>query len=176
MSTTLLDWGFIASQADASLFIYRKQNVDLVLLIYVDDIIITSSSDAILTNLLTFLGTKFEVKDLEPLHFFLGIQVSRSHSGLHLSQTKYIRDLLTKTNLLDSKHVATPMALQPLSLYDGDLLLEPTSFRSLVGALKYCTMTRPDISFAVNKLCQFLHASTTVHYQAQLVTIEAKQF
>ncbi|XP_062118420.1 uncharacterized mitochondrial protein AtMg00810-like [Humulus lupulus] len=58
------------------------------------------------------------------------------------------------------------MALQSLSLYDGELLSDPTSFRSLVGALQYCTMTRPDISFAVNKLCQFLHAPTSVHYQA----------
>ncbi|XP_062085399.1 uncharacterized mitochondrial protein AtMg00810-like [Humulus lupulus] len=166
LSTTILDLGFVASQADASLFIYRSKTVVVLLLIYVDDIILTGSSDSVIAELLSFLNTKFAVKDLGPLHFFLGIQVHRSTAGLHLSQTKYIRDLLTKTQLLDSKPVATPMALSSLSLYDGELLTDPTPYHSLVGALQYCTITRPDISFTVNKLCQFLHAPTSVHYQA----------
>uniref|UniRef100_A0A803NL56 Reverse transcriptase Ty1/copia-type domain-containing protein n=1 Tax=Cannabis sativa TaxID=3483 RepID=A0A803NL56_CANSA len=138
----------------------------IVLLIYVADIIVAGSSSSAIADLLTYLNTRFTVKDLEPLHFFLGVQVHRSTTDFHLSQTKNIWDLLTKTGLLDTKPVTTPMALTSLSLYDGEPLTDGTSYCSLVGALQYCTLTRPDISFTVNKLCQFLHAPTTIHYQS----------
>uniref|UniRef100_A0A803PMN1 Reverse transcriptase Ty1/copia-type domain-containing protein n=1 Tax=Cannabis sativa TaxID=3483 RepID=A0A803PMN1_CANSA len=117
--------------------------VVIVLLIYVDDIIVTGSSESSIAALLSFFNT-----------------------SLHLSQTKYVRDLLAKTQLLDSKPVITPMDLTSLSLYNGEPLADATTYRSLVGALQYCTLTRRDILFTINKLCQFLHAPTSVHYQA----------
>uniref|UniRef100_A0A803Q1K7 Reverse transcriptase Ty1/copia-type domain-containing protein n=1 Tax=Cannabis sativa TaxID=3483 RepID=A0A803Q1K7_CANSA len=165
LSFAIVEWEFLASQADTSLFIYRSVTVVIILLIYVDDIIVTGFSDSNIVALLSFLNTKFVVKDLGSLYFFLGIQVHRSTSGLHLSQTKYVFDLLTKTQLLNLKLVTTPMALTHLSLYDGEPHTDVISYRSLIGALQYYTLTRPDISFLVNKLCQFLHVPTSVHYQ-----------
>ncbi|XP_062104176.1 uncharacterized mitochondrial protein AtMg00810-like [Humulus lupulus] len=130
------------------------------------DIIITGSSSTAITALMTYLHGQFAVKDLGDLHYFLGLEVHRSSAGLHLSQTKYFRDVLSKSGLLDSKPMSTPLALGSLSLHDGGPLPCSTEYRSLVGALQYCTLTRPDLAFTVNKLCQFIHSPTDAHMQA----------
>ena len=83
---------------------------------------------------------------------------------VHLSQQKYIKDLLLRASMFDYKSASTPMSTTTsLSLHVGDPLSDPYTYRSIVGALQYCTITRPDISFAVNKVCQFMHAPTTSH-------------
>lgn len=90
---------------------------------------------------------------LGPLNYFLGIQVHRDQSTMDLTQQKYVQDLLARTNMLDSKVAATPrMFCQTLSQNDGEPLPNPTEYRSIVGVLQYLTLTRPDISFAVNML------------------------
>jgi hypothetical protein len=81
--------GFMISKADTSLFVYSKSGVIIYLLVYVDDIIITSSSSTTVDALLMDLRSDFALKDLGELHYFLGIQVSRSAKGLVLSQEKY---------------------------------------------------------------------------------------
>ncbi|XP_062028867.1 uncharacterized mitochondrial protein AtMg00810-like [Rosa rugosa] len=107
------------------------------------------------------------MKDLGNLHYFLGIEVQRSAAGLSLTQSKYALDLLRHTDMLDAKPYATPaVSGKRLSINDGDALSDPTAFRSVVGALQYLTITRPDIAFAVNQVCQFLHKPTTTHWVA----------
>ncbi|CAL9233663.1 unnamed protein product [Arabidopsis halleri] len=82
-------------------------------------------------------------------------------------QRKYITDLLKKHNMLDAKPVHTPLSTTPqLTLHSGDLLTDASQYRSIVGSLQYLAFTRPDISFAVNKLSQFIHKSTHDHLQA----------
>ncbi|XP_026384133.1 uncharacterized protein LOC113279673 [Papaver somniferum] len=113
------------------------------------------------------LGTLFAIKDLGALHFFLGLQVTRNVKGLFLSQTKYAIDILQKCNIVGIKPCTSPCPANfKLSASDGDLLANPTEYRSLVGSLHYLTWTRPDISFAFNHICQFMHAPTTAHLQA----------
>ncbi|CAH9141036.1 unnamed protein product [Cuscuta epithymum] len=105
--------------------------------------------------------------DLGDLHFFLGVQAVRVPSDLFLSQQKYVSDLLTRFHLHTLKPVRTPLATRTkLSLTDGDLLADPSEYRSMVGALKYLTMTRPDITFAVHLVSQFMHAPRTPHLLA----------
>lgn len=164
---TLLEKGFKASNSDPSLFILHQGEVQIFILVYVDDIIITGSDPLRIKNLIADLNNQFVLKDLGPLHFFLGIEVTREADSYHLSQSKYIRDLLQRAELENSKPMSTPMAPgHTLSLHDGVPLADPTPYRSLVGTLQYCTITRPDLSFAVNKVCQFLHAPTDVHFKA----------
>ena len=119
------------------------------------------------SRLLSFiqrLGTHFAMKDLGDLHFFLGIEAKRTSTALVLTQTKYTLDLLTRTHMQDSKPCPTPGS--KLSAYDGAPLSDATEYRSIVVALQYLTLTRPDICYAVNQVCQFMHALTTVHPQA----------
>ena len=147
--------GFVPSKSDTSLFIYNKLNTSIFVLIYVDDIIVTSSSDEAITALLKDLSTYFALKDLGNLHYFLGIEVKKHDDGLHLSQKKYATDLVKKAGLQGCKPSPTPLSSsEKLSLTEGTPLSKEdiTKYRSLVGALQYLTLTRPDISFAVNKV------------------------
>jgi histone deacetylase 1/2 len=135
----------------------------------VDDIIVASSSSEGTKCLLKALQSEFALKDLGELHYFLGIEVSKLGDGILLSQAKYSNDVLRRTGMQNCKPANTPMSsTEKLSAFEGTPLSigDSTRFRSIVGALQYLTLTRPDISFAVNKVCQFLHAPTTVHWTA----------
>jgi histone deacetylase 1/2 len=86
-----------------------------------------------------------------------------------LNQEKYARDVLARVGMLNCKGSPTPLSSsEKITAYEGELLGpdDSTSYRSMVGALQYLTLTRPDISYAVNKVCQYLHAPTTVHWTA----------
>jgi len=139
------------------------------MLIYVDDIIVTSSSPEAVTTLLADLKEDFALKDLGKLHYFLGIEVKEDLDSITLSQAKYAQDLLKRVGMLGCKPCTTPLsASEKLSSYDGVPLSpeDATRYRSIVGALQYLTITRLDLSFAVNRVCQFLHAPTSVHWTA----------
>ena len=133
-------------------------------LVYVDDIIVASSTEQATSVLLQDLKEQFALKDLGDLHYFLGIEVHKTNGGILLKQEKYATDLLKRVGMVDCKPVNTPLSTSDkLSLYE---LLQELKTPQDTGALQYLTLTRPDISFAVNKVCQFLHAPTTVHWEA----------
>uniref|UniRef100_A0A2N9J0P4 Cysteine-rich receptor-like protein kinase 10 n=1 Tax=Fagus sylvatica TaxID=28930 RepID=A0A2N9J0P4_FAGSY len=149
----LLTLGFSASVADASLFILHHGSTTVYLLLYVDDIIITGNNPTAISDIITQLSNAFELKDLGPLRYFLGLQIDYKKVGLFVHQHKYITDLLTKFHMTECKAASTPIATtSSLSTTTTDLLSDPTPYRSLVGALQYATFTRPDITFAVNRI------------------------
>lgn len=165
----LVALGFKASKADTSLFYYNKGSHSIYVLVYVDDIIVASSSQAATSALLNDLQHEFALKDLGDLHYFLGIEVRRSADTLILSQERYALDVLARAGMKNCKPVDTPLPTSTkLSLEEGERLGpdDATKYKSLVGALQYLTLTRPDISYSVNKVCQFLHAPTTSHMSA----------
>ena len=105
------------------------------------------------------------MRDLGKLSYFLGIEVTYDADSLHLSQGKYVLDLLHQTSMFDSKAAPTPDTVgKSLSKFDGDVMEDVTMYRSVVGALKYVTLTRPDIAFAVKKACQFMQQPTLAHW------------
>nr|GEV31206.1 hypothetical protein [Tanacetum cinerariifolium] len=113
------------------------------------------------------LATRFLIKDLGSLHQFLGVEVISTTSSLFLSQHRHIADLLSRFKMSGAKEVATPLnSTETLSLTDGSPNVDVSSYRSIVGSLQYLAITRPDVSFAINKLSQFMHASTHLHLQA----------
>ena len=145
LSSKLLDLGFVMSKSDTSLFIYRKGSVEIYMLIYVDDIIVTSSSHEAVRVLLQALKQDFALKDLGDLHYFLSIEVERKQNGdLLLTQRKYANDILARVGILNCKPVSTPLSsTEKLSQRDGDILGvgDSTRYRSVVGALQYITLT-----------------------------------
>ncbi|KAI3442431.1 uncharacterized protein J3R85_001183 [Psidium guajava] len=144
---------FTHSMADSSLFIYSHNGMEAYFLVYVDDLVITGNNTRFLNDFVARLSTRFSVKDLGTLDYFLGIEVLHTKKGLLLLQHKYIRDLLRKHKMAEAKDVRSPMATgATLSLHDNSRYTTATDFRSLVGALQYLLITRPDISFAINKL------------------------
>ena len=164
LKTSLLKWGFQSSRSDSSLFFQHTASHTLILLIHVDDIIVIGSSSSQVQGFIDRLHSVFALRDLGTLNFFLGIEVQHQAGALHLSQQKYISDLLTRTGMLDSKPATTPSSLGPhLSPTDGDPFQDVTMYRSTVGALQYATLTKPGITFSVNKACQFMSAPITSH-------------
>ncbi|XP_068323099.1 uncharacterized mitochondrial protein AtMg00810-like [Pyrus communis] len=156
--------GFQVSQADPSLFIQQSSKGTVLLLLYVDDVILTGSSSTLINQVITALTAEFEMKDLGLLHYFLGLQISYTSEGLFVSQTKYINELVDKVDLQDSKPCATPcLPYHRLLKDDGKPYHSPAQYRSIVGALQYLTFTRPDIAFSVNQACQFMHNPMISH-------------
>jgi len=155
--------GFSGSQSDHSLFV--KHNPMVFILVYVDDIIATGPSPSACKQVITQLSNLFPIKDLGAVHYFLGIEVQRSSKEIYISQTKYILDLLQRAKMDGAKPCATPLSTSQLD-HTSSLLDNLAAYRSLVGALQYLTWTRPDLSFAVNLVCQFMHTPRQSHFQA----------
>ncbi|KAK1669017.1 hypothetical protein QYE76_057176 [Lolium multiflorum] len=130
LSSKLHQLGFSASRADTSLFFYNKGGVTIYMLVYVDDIVVVSSSDSAVDALLHDLGMAFALKDLEELHYFLGIEVKKETDGIILSQEKYDRDISARVNMTCCKPVDTPLSTsEKLSLVDGEMLSSDDSTR-----------------------------------------------
>lgn len=135
--------------------------------LFVDDIILTGSNSTLLNSLISKLSSRFSLKDLGNLSYFLGVEVLPHPHGIFLSQQKYIQDLLTRAHMSNAKPVPTSMVTHPpLSMHNGTPLANPTEYRALVGSLQYLCLTRLDISFAVNKLSQYMHKPTEDHWTA----------
>ncbi|XP_048445380.1 uncharacterized mitochondrial protein AtMg00810-like [Pyrus x bretschneideri] len=166
-TTFLPSLGFHTTYSDSSLFVKHVGSEIVILLLYVDDIILTGNAIAAIQHVIQSLTTEFDIKDLGTLHYFLGIQISRISTRLFLSQTKYIQDLLHKTEMSDCKPCDTPcLPYNRLLKNDGVLFLEPGTYRSIVGALQYLTFTRPDIAFSVHQVSQFMQQPMVSHYTA----------
>ncbi|KAI5312034.1 hypothetical protein L3X38_041207 [Prunus dulcis] len=159
--------GFENTYSDSSLFVKHVGHGIVVLLLYVDDIIITGSASGAITQVISALTTEFDIKDLGLLHYFLGIQITKTATGLFLSQTKYVADLLVKSEMFDAKPYDTPcLPYNWLLKKDGDPYSNPKLYRSIVGALQYLTFTRPDIAFSVHQVCQFMQNPMVSHFIA----------
>jgi histone deacetylase 1/2 len=136
-------------------------------LVYVDDIIVTELNHSVIISFIDSLKDQFHIQDLGQLSYFLGVEAQRNNEGLHLRQAKYISDLLDSTKMQGAKPLACPTTSgMKLSLYDGTLLPDSTEYRRVMDALQYCTISRPDISYAVNQLCQFMHNLEDTHWMA----------
>jgi transposase InsO family protein len=169
LSQALFELGFHSSSVDTSLFIYFHSSVTLYLLVYVDDILITGTDTTVLHSIIKQLQSVFAMKDLGDLGFFLGMQAHRDSTGLHIRQSKYIIDLLHNSSMAGAKPYSAPsISGSKLSASTGDPLSDQdtTTYRQVVGALQYCTITRPDIAYSVNQLCQFMHSPTSDHWVA----------
>ncbi|KAF5462625.1 hypothetical protein F2P56_018614 [Juglans regia] len=158
--------GFIDPYANTYLFIFHQQSDTIYMFLYIDDIIITGNNSSLLDSFARKLNSEFATKDLGSLSYFLGLEATYTIDGLFISQLIYAQDILTRAQLLDSKPVHTPMVVSQHLTGDGLAFLDPTLYRSLVGALQYLTITRPDIVHAINSVSQFLHAPTTYHFLA----------
>jgi hypothetical protein len=136
-------------------------------LFYVDDIVLTASSAALLQQTISALKQEFTMKDLGPLHHFLGVSVQHQADGLFLTQRQFALDILERAGMVDCKPVSTPVDTQAkVSAESGPPVADPTHFRSLAGALQYLTFTRPDITYAVQQICLHMHDPREPHLTA----------
>ena len=146
------------------LFIYRRGDETAYLLLYVDDIVLTASSQQLFQSVITSLQQEFAMKDLGVLHHFLGVTVEPRPSGLLLHQRQYTLDILERAGITDCNLCSTPVDTQAkLSEDAGPPVADPTAYRSLAGALQYLTFTKPDLTYAVQQVCLHMHDPRESH-------------
>jgi hypothetical protein len=162
----MLKRGFHQSNADHTLFYKHGDNKVAILIVYVDDIVITGDNQKEIDDLKRHLAQEFEVKDLGHLRYFLGIEVSRGSKGIFLSQRKYTLDLLRETGMHGCRPVATPIEQNHRLSSGMGTLIDRELYKRLVGKLIYLSHTRPDIAFAVSVVSQFMHDPKTAHLDA----------
>ncbi|KAL0373834.1 UNVERIFIED_CONTAM: Retrovirus-related Pol polyprotein from transposon RE1 [Sesamum radiatum] len=142
---------------------------NLKLTVYVDDILLTDASEGSLNVVVQYLDKLFTMKDLRSTKYFLGLELARSTHGLHVTQHKYLQDILRDSSMLDARPTSTPF---PSGLHldseEGALLHSPDRNWRLVGRLLYLGFTCPDLSFPVRQLSQFMQHPRTSHWDATL--------
>ncbi|GKD97580.1 ribonuclease H-like domain-containing protein, partial [Tanacetum coccineum] len=175
LTYALIECDFVQSKSDYSLFTKKFSDVFIALLVYVDDIIITGNNLHEINKFKQFLKTKFMIKDLGKLKYFLGIEVLETPSGICLNQRKYCLELIDEFGLLASKpsyiHMQPNISLSSEPKDDDSLLENFTDYQKLIGKLIYLTTTRPDIAYTVSCLSQFRHCPLKSHLKTALKVI-----
>lgn len=162
----LVQQGFQGCHSETSLFVHISSVSIIYILVYVDDLIITGKDAAHIQRFINRLHTVFALEDLDNLHYFLGLQIHRNTAGLTLSQEKYIQNILHCSNMTEASPISTPADPSTRLSHQGEPFYDPKLFRQIVGSLQYATITCPDIAYAVNRVCQYMHSPTTLHWQA----------
>ncbi|KAJ0481517.1 putative RNA-directed DNA polymerase [Helianthus annuus] len=164
---SLVELGFRQSKADYSLFIYKSKRSYVAAFIYVDDVVIVGNDSVKIQHTKDQLDEMFSIKDMGPLKYFLGIEVSRIKECLVLSQRKYTLDILRDSGLEGCKPSSFPMEQNlKLGKGEGENKVDSSQYRRLVGRLLYLQATRPDITYAVNILSQFVTDPLQNHMDA----------
>nr|GEV05341.1 ribonuclease H-like domain-containing protein [Tanacetum cinerariifolium] len=162
LTSTLIENGFSQSKSGYSLYTKSDRGVFLALLVYVDDIIITGNSIFEIKKFKVYLKSKFIIKDLGKLKYFLRIAVIDTDKGICPNQRIYVLDLLSEYDMLACKPAKTPLlsklVISNKASENDPLLKNVTDYQKLMGKLIYLTNTRPDISYHVHCLSQFMHS------------------
>ncbi|KAK3030496.1 hypothetical protein RJ639_038802 [Escallonia herrerae] len=143
--------------------------VQVNVLVYVDDLIISRNNHAAIQRFKTYLSECFHMKDLGALKYFLGVEVARGPEGIFLCQRKYALDITSEVGLLGAKLASVPLEQNhQLALATGPLINDPECYRRLVGRLIYLCFTRPELSYCVHVLSQFMQQLRKEHWEAAL--------
>jgi hypothetical protein len=148
----LTSLGFTKSKADSNLYFKVMNDEPVILLLYVDDLFLTGE-EKLITECKKRLTSKFEMKDLGLMHYFLGLEVWQNPERIFLNQGKYTVKILKRFDMLECKSMNTPMEAKLKLLAES---IDATLYKQIIGSLMYLTNTRLDICFAVNTLSQFL--------------------
>lgn len=160
---SLLGMGFTQSLADPGVFMRG----DIILLLYVDDQLIFGKEEAEIQSTIQEIGKAFEITDMGPATFFLGVDILRAGSSITLSQKRYTAQLLDQYHLeLEKlKRDASTPSERPTAESGFSVSIDQGKYASLVGALLYLAVwTRPDISYAVGKLTRSIAAPTAQNW------------
>ena len=156
-SAALVRLGFSRATGDHTLFLKMcDDGYFLAVLVYVDDIVVASTNESKSKGLIQDLSQQFNSEILVFSNIFLGLEIARSSEGISICQRNYALEILTSSGMLGCKPISTPLVPNlHLSIDEGAPVANPEMYRSLVGRLMYLTITRPDITYAVNNLCQY---------------------
>src|SRR5882757_5280586 len=167
MNSFLLDTGFSRCHSDPNIYTKKIGNHLFILVLYVDDLILTRSDPKLITHVKSSLKQNFEMSDLGHLHYFLGLQVLQTKEGIFLSQSKCACDLLRRFHMEDCKPAPSPFQSGvKLSATCTSPGVDATLYRQLVGSLLYLTHSRPGLSFAVGHVARYMQTPHESHWKA----------
>ncbi|XP_019429920.1 PREDICTED: uncharacterized protein LOC109337405 [Lupinus angustifolius] len=164
---------FSHSEADQALFTKSYCPSLIIILVYVDDMILTGNNLTEIQSVKTYLHKSFKIKDFGPLRFFLGLEIARSKSGIHLNQTQYAFSLLEDCALLAAK--PSFVSFDPstkLQADKGTPYHDPHRYRRLVDRLIYLTISRSGLSYFVKQLSLYMSKPMDLHYKAAMKVIQ----
>ncbi|KAH9764942.1 retrovirus-related pol polyprotein from transposon RE1 [Citrus sinensis] len=163
----IVRFGYNQSNSDHTLFIKKRQGKITALIVYVDDMVVTGNDEEETEALQKYLSREFEMKDLDALKYFLGIEVSRSKGGIFLSQRKYALDLLHETGMTACQPIDTPIEEGLKFCITSDQVpVDKGRYQRLIGRLMYLSHTRPDLAYALSVVSQFMHNPGEQHMKA----------
>lgn len=167
-TTQILKFGLTQSSNDSCLFTKDCPRGFIALTIYVDDMLLTGACEHEISQVKAYLDSVFSIKDLGLAKYFLGVEIARSSQGTYLCQRKYILDIIDDTHLSVTTSVATPLPKGHKFALDSPPLQDAEQYRRLIGRLLYLNLTRPDITFSVQQLSQFVSDPRETHLHAAL--------
>lgn len=149
------------------------ENSLVIVVVYVDDILITGDDDDEISSLKGFLDDQFRIKDLGQISFFLGLEFNYVNNGMIIHQSKYIKDLLDEYYMTEYTCVTTPLPhkLRLVPVMENSLE-DPIVYRQRIGKLNFLVHTRPDLSFSVQYLSQFNQTPSQAHYDVALHVLQ----
>jgi hypothetical protein len=166
MDIFLIAIGFSRYHYDPNVYTKKVGSHLIILVLYVDDLILTGSDSKLLNHVKTILKKKFEMTDLGFLHYFLVLQVLQTNEGIFLSQSKYACDLLRRFHMDDCKPTPSPFQSGvKLSATCTSLKVDATLYRQSVGNLLYLTHTHPDLSFVVGLVSRYMQTPHEIHWK-----------
>ncbi|GJR37607.1 retrovirus-related pol polyprotein from transposon TNT 1-94 [Tanacetum coccineum] len=152
---------------DNRLFTKKKSSNLIIVQIYVDDIIFGSTCQDMCDEFDKFMHDEFEMSMMGELNFFLGLQIKQMEDGIFFNQSKYIKEMLKKFGLEESKPIKTPMSFDTKLTKDEECeSVNSTKYRGMIGSLLYLMASRPDIMFSVCLCARFQEAPKTSHLEA----------
>ncbi|GKD89693.1 retrovirus-related pol polyprotein from transposon TNT 1-94 [Tanacetum coccineum] len=152
---------------DNTLFTKKKSSNLIIVQIYVDDIIFGLTCQDMCDEFAKIMHDKFEMSMMGELNFFLGLQIKQMEDGIFFNQSKYIKEMLKKFGLEDSKPMKTPMSSDTKLMKDEECKsVDSTKYRGMIGSLLYLTASRPDIMFSVCLYARYKEAPKTSHLEA----------
>lgn len=167
MDSFLLLAGFTRCHSAPNVYILQQDDTLTFLVLYVDDLLIIGSHSSHIKAVKTALHDRFLMSDLGLLHYFLGIEITQSPSGIFIGQPKYALDMLLRFRMADYKPAPTPfLSGVKLEASCFSPLVDATLYRQLVGSLIYLTHTRPDISYVMGVVSKFMQEPHELHWKA----------
>ena len=167
LSQCLEEMGLSRCPYEHAVYIKKEGEESLIVAVYVDDLLITSTSVGIIERFKKEMSSHFDMSDLGRLSYYLGIEVYQGEGYIKLKQTSYAKKVLEKAGLNDCNPTKYPMDPKLLITKDGDgKVVNPTEFKSLVGGLRYLVHTRPDLAYSVGIVSRFMERPTLMHLNA----------
>lgn len=160
--------GFIRSSNEPTVYTKKIGNIDVLLLcLYVDDILYMEFSKEMIMEFKETMMKTFEMSDLGPMRYFLGLEVAQKRGSVFVPQQKYASDLLYRAGMTNYNSVSTPLnSNEKLKLHDNSGDTNPLRYINLVGELLYLTHTRPYIMYAVSVISCFMQSPSVNHLGA----------